>query len=148
MPKDFFLNTVADFTQTVFMADNSMAVTGTVDGHLIVWNYKISENESQAEERRAIKIIELVSCSISVLTTTDHFLVIGSSDGVIRFYDKRFTVEAWFDNLRAGNIKSISFANLPPKSAVLNMPSKGHSQTLDPAFGDVASASATLLHLG
>ena len=40
-----------------------------------------------------------------------NYLVIGSSNGSIRFYDLRFRIIAWFENIEIGSITNISFAN-------------------------------------
>lgn len=41
--------------------------------------------------------------------TYDEYLVVGNSDGTIRFYDFCFKVVAWFEDLNLSTIKSISF---------------------------------------
>ena len=38
------------------------------------------------------------------------FVVVGGADGAVRFYDYQFRVQAWFEDLSAGPVKSISFA--------------------------------------
>jgi hypothetical protein len=65
-----------------------------------------------------IKIVTLnqskvttVKNSINQLLTIDNkYLVVGNSDGTIRFYDFHFKVAAWFENLNLYAIKSISFS--------------------------------------
>ncbi|CAM9252355.1 unnamed protein product [Discosporangium mesarthrocarpum] len=32
-------------------------------------------------------------------------------DGTVRFYDFKFRIEAWFEDLNAGPVTSVSFAN-------------------------------------
>ena len=39
------------------------------------------------------------------------FLVVGTANGTIRFYDDQFKAEAWFENMLLSRIKSISFSN-------------------------------------
>lgn len=70
----------------------------------------IMEDYTQPEERRAIKTVNLmnnpnkidqmkkntVSTSISVLKIEGPYLVVGSSNGSIRFYDDQYRIEAWF----------------------------------------------------
>jgi WD40 repeat protein len=51
------------------------------------------------------------------LTTHNDYLVVGNSDGTIRFYDFYFKVVAWFEELNLSNIKSISFSNTEPRAA-------------------------------
>ena len=38
----------------------------------------------------------MVSTAISVLKIEDRFLVVGSSNGSVRFYDDQYRIEAWF----------------------------------------------------
>ena len=51
------------------------------------------------------------------MTIGDKYLVVGNSDGNIRFYDQKFKVAAWFENLNLGAIKSISFSTKAPEPA-------------------------------
>jgi hypothetical protein len=86
-------------------------VSGTKEGVIIVWDISlIMEDYTQPEERRAIKTVNLmnnpnkidqmkkntVSTSISVLKIEGPYLVVGSSNGSIRFYDDQYRIEAWF----------------------------------------------------
>ena len=50
-------------------------------------------------------------------TIGDKYLVVGNSDGNIRFYDQKFKVAAWFENLNTTSIKSISFSTKPAEYA-------------------------------
>mgnify|MGYP000069822666 FL=1 len=49
--------------------------------------------------------------------TYDEYLVVGNSDGTIRFYDFCFKVVAWFEDLNLSTIKSISFCKKAPVDA-------------------------------
>ena len=49
--------------------------------------------------------------------TYDEYLVVGNSDGTIRFYDFCFKVVAWFEDLNLSTIKSISFCKKSPVNA-------------------------------
>ena len=86
-------------------------MSGTKEGVIIVWDISlIMEDYTQPEERRAIKTVNLmnnpnkidqmkkntVSNSISVLKIEGPYLVVGSSNGSIRFYDDQYRIEAWF----------------------------------------------------
>jgi hypothetical protein len=51
------------------------------------------------------------------MTIGDKYLVVGNSDGNIRFYDFQFKVSAWFENLNTTSIKSISFSTKAPEYA-------------------------------
>ena len=53
-----------------------------------------------------------------LLTVDNQYLVVGNSDGTIRFYDFTFKAAAWFEKeLNLGTIKSISFSNKQPVPA-------------------------------
>ena len=84
------------------------------------------EDYTQPEQRRAIKTVNLmnnpnkidqmkknmVSTAISVLKIEDRFLVVGSSNGSVRFYDDQYRIEAWFQDIDLGSIHTISFSDV------------------------------------
>ena len=81
----------------------------------------------EQDEKRLVKIVTLNQeevpghfDAITMLLTVDNqYLVVGNSDGTIRFYDFTFKAEAWFEKeLNLGTIKSISFSNKQPVPAV------------------------------
>ena len=51
--------------------------------------------------------------AIQFIEFGDYFFCAGD-DGAVRFYDMQFRIIAWFEDLNAGPITSVSFANLPP----------------------------------
>lgn len=98
-------------TQTVFIPDKPQAVSGTKEGVIIVWDISlIMEDYTQPEERRAIKTVNLMNnpnkidqmkkvtsaTAITVLKIEGRFLVVGSSNGSVRFYDDQYRIESWF----------------------------------------------------
>ncbi len=67
-----------------------MAVTGTDSGEILVFDRSlIIEGIGEADQKRLIKIVTLNNkTSINQLLTIDRkYLVVGNSDGTIRFYD-------------------------------------------------------------
>ena len=67
-----------------------MAVTGTDSGEILVFDRSLSiEGIGEADQKRLIKIVTLNNkTSINQLLTIDRkYLVVGNSDGTIRFYD-------------------------------------------------------------
>lgn len=67
-----------------------MAVTGTDSGEILVFDRSlIIEGIGEADQKRLIKIVTLNNkTSINQLMTIDRkYLVVGNSDGTIRFYD-------------------------------------------------------------
>jgi hypothetical protein len=55
--------------------------------------------------------MKLVEAGINVAKTTPSgYLVLGCADGAVRFYDFFLRLEAWFEDLAAGPVSSISFS--------------------------------------
>lgn len=109
-PRDF-KQRIGDYTQTIFLPESTQAATGTVDGDVVIWDLSlIVDGLSRPDERRAVKIIKLCPVSLNVLQVHEKArVVIGAADGAVRFYDYQFRVQAWFEDLSAGSVKSISF---------------------------------------
>ena len=114
-------------TKSVFIPGTEMAVTATKGGDLLVWDKSlILEGIGEANEKRLIKIVTLNPSkyskspfvSITMLNTVHNYLVVGNSDGSIRFYDFKFKIVAWFEDLNLNVIKSISFSQRKPKAAI------------------------------
>ncbi|EER14990.1 hypothetical protein Pmar_PMAR023313 [Perkinsus marinus ATCC 50983] len=104
---------VGDFTMTAFLPSTSQVATGTVDGDVVIWDHSLiaGSDPTSARHRRAVKVIRLAAqgVSLTVLKVHDDFIVVGSSDGAVRFYDFNFKIKAWFEDISAGVVKSISF---------------------------------------
>jgi hypothetical protein len=112
------------YTKTVFIPNSDMAVTGTNSGMILVWDRSlIIEGIGEQNEKRLIKIVTLDgrlenTPRINILTTAhDKYLVVGFSDGAIRFYDFYFKIIAWFEGLHLNSIKSISFSKTETRAA-------------------------------
>lgn len=114
-------NNSKEFTQTVFIPKTTQAVTGTMDGHLVVWDISlIMEDYSQPDHRREIKTINLLNTSqkkdakanaITILKAHKELIIIGSSNGSVRFYDFQFRIVSWFEDFELSQITSISLSN-------------------------------------
>jgi WD40 repeat protein/Ca2+-binding EF-hand superfamily protein len=129
--------TLRKLTRSTFIPYTTKAVTATSTGHIVAWDYPASDLShsaaAAAHSRDAIKILKLVKCGISVLeTVAEKYLVCGCEDGAIRFFDFQFRVVAWYEEINAGPIISLSFAansasNQGPNSAnqALSSPEKG-----------------------
>jgi len=66
------------------------------------------------------------NASINVLMTVDDkYLVCGDKGGTIRFYDFKFWLVAWFENLNLAEIKSLSFSKKPAIAASQNLQADG-----------------------
>ncbi|CAD7967330.1 unnamed protein product [Amoebophrya sp. A120] len=107
-----FKQKVGDFTQTIFLPESTQAATATLDGDVVIWDLSlIVDDLSRPDERRAVKILRLCppEVSLHVLKVLGNFVVAGSSDGAVRFYDYQFRLQAWFEDLSAGSVTSVSF---------------------------------------
>ena len=72
----------------------------------------------QTSERRASKVVKLhTGVAVTCLLTTGEYVVSGGADGHIRFFDFDFRIIAWFEDLDAGPVASISFAVPTPALA-------------------------------
>lgn len=110
---------VGDLTQTCFIPYTTKAVTATSTGNAVLWDYPLSELV-HSSARDAIKILQVVpNTGINVLDTVlDRYVVCGCEDGGVRFFDFQFRVVAWFEDIKSGQITSLSFAESAiPKSA-------------------------------
>lgn len=109
------------FTQTVFIPIGCQAVTGTDDGLLVVWDISlILEDMIEPDHRREIKTINLLNANsksdsekigVSVLMSCPKMLVIGATNGHVRFYDYQFRIVGWFEDDKIGEVTSISLSN-------------------------------------
>lgn len=115
-----------EFGQTVFLPEEggNVAVTGTEEGNLVVWDIiLIMEEEGNLNHRREVKSINLFgkvnakNPSVSLLTLHGKYLIVGTSAGTVRFYDFRFRIICWFEDLNLSRITSITFSltNTPPQ---------------------------------
>jgi hypothetical protein len=90
------------------------AVTGTEAGDIIVWDQSVMVSGiGDNKQKRLIKIVELAKeQALNVLMTVDDkYLVCGTSEGKIKFYDFKYWLVSWFEDLNLNKIKSISFSN-------------------------------------
>ena len=57
------------------------------------------------------QVIRLVECGINLLASVGQYLATACADGAVRFYDFSLRLEAWFEDLAAGPVSSLSFAS-------------------------------------
>jgi hypothetical protein len=112
------------FVQSEFLPEESslQAVSATVDGQLIMWDMSlILEESSNVRNRREVKSINLLSSfnkrndnkeEISNMLVHERLIIIGTTSGSIRFYDFRFRILCWFENIGLACVTSISFAKI------------------------------------
>ena len=107
--------TAGAFVSTVFLPGSGNALTTTKGGSAVLWESQFAsvllDTPTDRQLRTASKIIRLVECAINFVTTTPSgYVVVGCSDGTVKFYDFTLRLEAWFEDLAAGPVNSISFA--------------------------------------
>lgn len=110
------------FVQSEFIPEKTsqQAISATQEGHLIMWDISlVLEETANLQQRKEVKSINLLSSfnklndkktTISNLLIYDKLIVIGTSSGSVRFYDFRFRIVCWFENLGLAEITSISFS--------------------------------------
>ena len=101
-------------TSTIFMSNSCSAVSATDDGYVLLWE---SQNSSLLLDKgkdkglmSASKVIRLLETGITTLYAMNDYLAVGSKDGAVRFYDHTLRLEAWFEDLAAGPVSSLSFS--------------------------------------
>lgn len=124
MKKESMREQTHELSQTLFLPEegSNVAVTGTEEGNLVVWDIiLIMEEEGNLNHRREVKSINLFgkvgtkNPGVSLLTIHGKYLVVGTSIGTVRFYDFRFRIVCWFEDLNLSRITSISFSSTTKK---------------------------------
>ncbi len=116
---------------SIFIPDTTMAATSTASGSIIIWDAvskddevpDVSNNAAEADNqfietnpmKAVVKSIHLCEGSIDTICTVDSkYLVVAGEDGAVRFYDFAIRIIAWFEDLNAGPITSVSFSSTSP----------------------------------
>ncbi|CAA9987323.1 conserved Plasmodium protein, unknown function [Plasmodium knowlesi strain H] len=101
------------FTETSFVDNSTMLLTGTTNGYLIVWDYSsifLSKTKQTVKQREYQKYLEIrKDIPINIVQSYGHFVILGLSDGSVQVFDTNLKCYAWFENIHVGQIKSISF---------------------------------------
>lgn len=108
-----FRHPVGSFTQSTFLLGQSTAASATMDGDIIVWDVPPFVPNTPWGVK-AIKALQLHQGPIRVLASTPDHVATGGDEGFVRFFDHQFRIVAWFEDLNAGPIASLSFARVPP----------------------------------
>jgi len=109
-----FITPVGHFTQSVFIPNSTQAVTATEDGDVLLWDQVLLPAlHARATDRCGVKLLRLhdEGCAISVIQVFDNFLVTAATDGHVRFYDFKFRLLAWYEDLDVGPIMSLTFTS-------------------------------------
>ena len=109
-----FKQPIGALTQSCFIPNSSRAITATADGDAVLWDCIERGPGEPTSERRASKVVKLHTGAVSCLQTEGEYIVSGGADGHVRFFDFDFRIIAWFEDIDAGPVASVSFA-VPPR---------------------------------
>ncbi|CAI7719495.1 WD repeat-containing protein 66, putative [Plasmodium vivax] len=111
--KSNILNERFIFTETSFVDNSTMLLTGTTNGYLIVWDYSsifLSKTKQTVKQREYQKYLEIrKDIPINIVQSYGIYVILGLSDGSVQVFDKDLKCYAWFEDIHVGKIKSISF---------------------------------------
>jgi WD40 repeat protein/Ca2+-binding EF-hand superfamily protein len=115
------------FITTIYLPETKTCVTSTSAGELVLWDAVVREESAANQDelnvasdepvetfprKSIVKTIHLCEGRIDWLSTVDTaYLVVAGEDGAVRFYDFGLRIVAWFEDLNAGPVTSISFAS-------------------------------------
>lgn len=108
-------NFSGNLTSSVYIGDSGSAVSATDGGYLILWEAQKDKLLLDNEEKNksflvASKVVKLVNSGITLMVCTSNYIAVASKDGAVRFYDFHLRLEAWFEDLAAGPLSSLSFS--------------------------------------
>jgi hypothetical protein len=77
---------------------------------------------SRPTDRSGIKLLRMhEGHAITAISIFDNFLVTAASDGFVRFYDFKFRLLAWYEDLDVGPITALTFTSpqMPVKDSTV-----------------------------
>ncbi|XP_074641054.1 cilia- and flagella-associated protein 251-like [Tubulanus polymorphus] len=113
-----FNKPVGKYSQSVFQKGGSRALTATSLGNLVVWE-NIKPSPESSPDKKALKLVKIQDKAITVLTTTDRFLVTGDALGHVKYFDQTLKLVNWYQDFNVGPVNALSFAYLPDFDLVL-----------------------------
>ncbi|XP_066466095.1 cilia- and flagella-associated protein 251 [Tiliqua scincoides] len=113
-----FNKAVGIFSQSLFHFSKAQAITGTMEGKLVIWDAVCPPTKSPNKcvkpyNMKAIKLVHLQKDGITVLAAVDRNFVTCDVRGHIKFYDGDLQLLHWYSQLKLGPIRSISFSKQP-----------------------------------
>ncbi|XP_053136142.1 cilia- and flagella-associated protein 251 isoform X2 [Hemicordylus capensis] len=111
-----FNKTVGNFSQSLFHFSTAQAITGTMEGKMVVWDAvpsKVAAFSVKPFNMKAIKLMHLQKDGITVLAITDRNFVTCDVKGHVKFYDGDLQLLHWYSQLKLGCIRSVSFSKKP-----------------------------------
>lgn len=133
---------IGDFMHSVYLPKSNYAVTSTSNGNVILWDSSVEDEELFSENitespgcsfqhRALVKIVEMnAGSSITLLAAHNSLLAACGADGSVRFYDHDFRIIAWYEDIHAGAIHSLSFAASCDPYTVANTADTSHKEEL------------------
>ncbi|KAH0786217.1 wd repeat-containing protein 66-like protein [Histomonas meleagridis] len=102
---------IGNLTYSRYLPENDDVIISTSEGSIIqLIRDPFALHQGLESEHKPVKIINLHKSSIQTLEIHENYIVTGGSDGFVKFYDFQFRLIAWFEDIKAGPITSISFA--------------------------------------
>lgn len=112
-----FNRMVGNYSQSIFCANSTKALTATSVGNVVVWDNVRPVHgppiTTPSPKKKAFKLVRLQERGIMVLTTTDSYVVTGDVNGHVRFYDNQLTMLNWYSEFNVGPLNAISFEYKP-----------------------------------
>jgi WD40 repeat protein len=112
-----FNRVVGNYSQSIFCSNSTRALTATSVGNVVVWdNCRPISGPALLEpspNKKAFKLVRVQDRGITVLTTTDQYIVTGDVNGHVKFYDLQLRMSNWYNEFDVGPINSVSFAYVP-----------------------------------
>lgn len=99
---------VGNFTQTIFVPGTTLACSGTVDGDIVVWNLQPKDRVYKIQDKTLLKMVRVHTGGVTMLTCDQGYIISGGMDGHVKFLDTKLRVVAWYEDLNAGPIISLS----------------------------------------
>ena len=105
-----------NLTTSIYIGDSGSAISATDAGYVILWEAQKDRLLMDGDEKSksllvASKVVKLVDCGIVLMINTSNYIAVASKDGAVRFYDFHLRLEAWFEDLSAGPLSSLSFSD-------------------------------------
>ncbi|XP_077164630.1 cilia- and flagella-associated protein 251 [Paroedura picta] len=113
-----FNKAVGIFSQSLFHFSTEQAVTGTLEGKLVVWDAPSRPSKSatlsvRPYNMKAVKLVHLQKEGITTLAIMDQTIVTCDVKGHVKFYDAALQLLHWYSQFKLGPILSISFSKKP-----------------------------------
>lgn len=96
-----------------YLPENDDVVVSTSEGSLIhLVRDPFAIHQGLDAEHKPVKVINLHKSAVTTLEIHKGYIVTGGADGIVKFFDFQFRLIAWFEEIKAGPITSISFSNI------------------------------------